>query len=251
MLYACILFNDETSNTEQLNIIITGASRGIGFETTKILSQDADHHLVVISRNIEKLKVLKEECKSINPNTKVFPVEFDLESSDFEKQLLPKILKHISSVDILLNNAGVLINKPFQELSQKDFHKTFDVNFFSIIKLIQVLIPLMEKRSSSIVNISSMGGFQGSKKFSGLSAYSASKAALAILTECLAEELKEINIAVNCLALGAADTEMLQQAFPGYKAPLSAGQMARFIADFCINGHKYYNGKIIPVSLSL
>ena len=104
--------------------------------------------------------------------------------------------------------------------------------------------------NSHIVNIGSMGGFQGSAKFKGLSLYSAAKGAVAVLTESMAEEFKERGIKVNALALGAVQTEMLASAFPGYKAPLTAGQMAEFIADFALNGHKYFNGKILPVSLS-
>ena len=95
-----------------------------------------------------------------------------------------------------------------------------------------------------------MGGFQGSSKFPGLSAYSASKAALANLTECLAEELKEKNICANCLALGAVQTEMLETAFPGYVAPVKSREMASFIAYFATRGHQFYNGKILPVSVS-
>jgi NAD(P)-dependent dehydrogenase (short-subunit alcohol dehydrogenase family) len=73
---------------------------------------------------------------------------------------------------------------------------------------------------------------------------------LACLTECLAEEFKEKNIAFNCLALGAVQTEMLVEAFPGYKAPLTAEEMAEFIMSFSLDGQKYLNGKIIPVSMS-
>jgi NAD(P)-dependent dehydrogenase (short-subunit alcohol dehydrogenase family) len=95
-----------------------------------------------------------------------------------------------------------------------------------------------------------MGGFQGSAKFKGLSLYSASKGALAILTECMAEEFKEKNINVNCLALGSVQTEMLAKAFPGYKAQSSPAEMAEFIANFALNAYKQINGKIIPVSAS-
>ena len=107
-----------------------------------------------------------------------------------------------------------------------------------------------KKNKTHIINIGSYGGFQGSTKFSGLSAYSSSKAALANLTECLAEEFKNFNIAVNCLALGAVQTEMFQKAFPGFSAQSTPGQMAQFIADFALNGHKYFNWKIIPVTVS-
>lgn len=104
------------------------------------------------------------------------------------------------------------------------------------------------REGGHIVNISSMGGFQGSVKFPGLSAYSASKGALAILTECLAEELKDKNIKVNCLALGSSQTEMFEAAFPGMQAGTLAFEMGRYVADFALNGSKYFNGKIIPVS---
>jgi NAD(P)-dependent dehydrogenase (short-subunit alcohol dehydrogenase family) len=103
---------------------------------------------------------------------------------------------------------------------------------------------------SHIINISSMGGFQGSSKYRGLSYYSASKAAIACLSECLAEEFSESGIRVNCLALGSVQTEMLAEAFPGYKAPVDASEMAHFISDFALNGSKYFNGKIIPVAIN-
>lgn len=95
-----------------------------------------------------------------------------------------------------------------------------------------------------------MGGHESTSKFSGLSAYSASKAALANLTECLAEEWKTEGISVNCLMLGAVNTEMLGEAFPGYQAPLNAVEMADFICDFSLKGNTFFNGKLLPVSLS-
>jgi 3-oxoacyl-[acyl-carrier protein] reductase len=112
--------------------------------------------------------------------------------------------------------------------------KVFAVNVFGLMEVCQTIIPFMTN-GSHIVNIGSMGGFQGSAKFPGLSVYSSSKSAVAGFSECLAEELKEQKIAVNCLALGAAQTEMLGEAFPGYEAPVSAHQMAQYIADFSLN----------------
>jgi NAD(P)-dependent dehydrogenase (short-subunit alcohol dehydrogenase family) len=108
----------------------------------------------------------------------------------------------------------------------------------------------MMPSGSHIVNISSMGGFQGSSKYKGLSYYSASKSALACLTECLANEFSEYGISVNCLALGSVKTEMLDKAFPGYKAPVDAKEMAEFISDFALTGHKFFNGKILPVAVT-
>jgi NAD(P)-dependent dehydrogenase (short-subunit alcohol dehydrogenase family) len=145
--------------------------------------------------------------------------------------------------------AGLLVSKPFEDLSGLDFDRMFDVNVKSVFLIVRSLIKYFPK-NAHIVNISSIGGVQGSVKFSGLSLYSASKAAVCILTECLAEELKPHDIQVNCLALGAVQTEMLSEAFPNYKAKLSANEMGKYIVDFAINGNKYFNGKVLPVSVS-
>ena len=234
-----------------MNIIVTGASRGIGYELVKILSADSKHTIIAVSRNGQKLKQLKEDCLIANVSSKVIPVVCDLSNKNAIKGLISEISEEIKSVNILINNAAAMLNKPFGEVSTTDLEYVYNVNVFSVIRLIQGIIPLLDiDQKSHIVNISSMGGFQGSAKFAGLTAYSSSKAALACLTECLAEEFKEKNIAFNCLALGATQTEMLNEAFPGYKAPLTADKMAAFIADFSLNSHLYMNGKIIPVSLS-
>ena len=232
-----------------MNIIITGASRGIGFEIVKQLSESPENNIVAVSRNMERLEILKQQCKNINPDANVYPVGLDLNNRDLADSMVNEVLSFIPSVDILVNNAGLLINKSFGELSDMDIDLMFETNVKSVFRLIRILLPYFNKESH-IVNISSMGGFQGSAKFPGLSAYSASKGALAVLSECLAEEFKEMKIKVNCLALGAVQTEMLEKAFPGYKAPLSSKEMALFIKDFALNGHKFFNGKILPVSLS-
>ena len=107
-----------------------------------------------------------------------------------------------------------------------------------------------QQRKLHVVNIGSMGGVQGSVKFPGLSAYSSSKAALANLTECLAEEYKETPIRFNCLALGSVNTEMLKDAFPGFEGSNEPNEMAKFIKEFALTGYKFYNGKVLPVATS-
>src|SRR5690606_3161233 len=99
-----------------------------------------------------------------------------------------------------------------------------------------------------IVHISSMGGFQDSAKFPGLIAYSSSKAALACMAQCMAEEMKEKGVRSNCLALGSVDTEMLRTAFPGYRTQMSPIEMGAFIARFAMEGHHLFNGKVLPVA---
>ena len=234
-----------------MNIIITGASRGIGRETAKIFAANKENLIIGISRNKDKLHNLKIECRDKGAG-KIIPLVFDLENiKKNEKKIYDFVIGHMKSVDILINNAGFLQKTLFSETSGDTAERTFNINFFAPAQLIKLLLPLMGKgKRSHVLNISSMGAVQGSAKFPGLAYYSASKAAIANLTECLAEEYKEHNTAFNCLALGSANTEMFNEAFPGYKAAVSAQEMAVLISDFAVKGHKYFNGKIIPVSVN-
>ena len=234
---------------EKTNIIITGANKGIGFELVKYFTGIENNNIIAISRNIDKLNVFSLE-KNLKHSSKVFPIQFDLSSDNYEKKLLSLILKISDRIDILINNAGILINKPFIQQTDRDFDEQFNTNVKAVFKLTRLMCPYLSK-NAHIVNISSMGGFQGSAKFNGLSLYSASKGALAIFTECIAEEMKNKDIKANCLALGAAQTEMLESAFPGFNTTVSAEKIATFIADFALNAHHFINGKIIPVSLSI
>lgn len=229
------------------NILIAGAGKGIGFELVKHLMTNENCQILAISRNTKQLEELVENQKP--KSSRIIPLSLDLSSHDFTDRLQDCQNKNKFLPNIVIYNAGLLINKPFSALSGSDFDQLFEVNIKGAFRLFQALIPDLPE-GSHLLGISSMGGYQGSAKFPGLSIYSASKAALAVMMECLAEELKERKISANALALGAAQTAMLEEAFPGYSAPLSAAEMASFIADFAINGGRYFNGKILPVSLS-
>ncbi len=237
-----------------MNILITGSGRGIGYQTALELAAGQNAGVFAVSRNLKNLEKLQTEALRMNPSAKIIPFEFDLECGNINELVL-EVQQRCGKLDALINNAASIVVKPFEELSEKDFSRLFHLNVVRVAELTRQLIPLLERKEktdlkSHIVNISSMGGFQGSAKFAGLSAYSSSKAALCGLTECLAEELKEKHIAVNCLCLGAVQTEMLEQAFPGYQAPLGPQQMGKYIAGFALGGQHYFNGKILPVSLS-
>jgi short-subunit dehydrogenase len=224
------------------NILIVGASTGIGEEMTKLFAQNKSNTILAISRNVESNTDFENLenviCKNI-----------DLESTNLKTDL-HQFLDSFQSIDFVVFNAGKLINKPFLELSEEEIVSSYKVNVLSAFSVFQVVLPKMKNPNSHVVTISSMGAFQGSVKFSGLSSYSSSKAALTNLTEMLAEEFKDSNVSFNCLCLGAAQTNMLEQAFPGYQAPVSAEKMAEYIVDFTLNSNQWLNGKIIPVSLS-
>lgn len=220
------------------NIIITGASRGIGLALIKQLHDN--HNIIAVSRHPEVLQAFS------NVNTVV--IDF-LRENDM-KQLLPAVNEFFKGkVDVVIHNAGLLINKSFLELTQDDFFNMYKVNVLAVAEMNKLLIPMLQP-NAHVVSISSMGGVQGSMKFSGLTGYSSSKGALITLSEVLAEEFKDHSIAFNVLALGAVQTEMLKEAFPGFKAPVTSEEMAEFIAHFALTGHKYFNGKIIPVANS-
>lgn len=222
------------------NIIITGTSRGIGFEMVKLFAE-AGHQVLALSRNEKPVKDLKLQ------NVTTF--SFDLNDTEAYQKVIDFIDSDWEHVDVLINNAGALLNKPFADISMSDFESVYKTNVFGVAELTRKIIPYT-KKMSHVVTISSMGGVQGSMKFPGLAAYSSSKGAVITLTELLAEEYKETGPCFNVLALGAVQTEMLEEAFPGYVAPTTAIEMAQYIFDFSLNGNAYYNGKMLQVSNS-
>ncbi len=233
-----------------MNIVITGASSGVGYETALKLIENTSNKVVALARSEYKLQNLLKTSISRNPDGVLLPLKFDIVNGEYDTVLIPFLKKNFSDIDILINNAGGLINKSFEELDQLDFVSMLQSNFLGHVKMIQNLLPLFAAKGAHIVNIGSMGGFSGSTKFPGLAAYSASKAALHNLTECLAVELEKRNIKVNCLSLGSAQTEMLEKAFPGYKSPVKAIDMGKLVSNFALTGHHFFNGKILPVSIT-
>ena len=231
-----------------MNIVVTGASRGIVYELVKLLARDPSRNILAMARNLKALEELKSACRK-QYGSEISIERVDISGNGFADTLGKTMEKVMPRVDILVNTAGLLINKPFGKLDGVDFDRIFSVNVKGPFLLTRMLLPRFN-HPAHVVNIGSMGGFQGSVKFPGLSLYSASKGALAVLTECMAEEFGEQGVRVKCLALGSAQTEMLAEAFPGFRSPVSAGQMAAFIADFCLNGHLYFNGKVLPVAVT-
>ena len=217
-------------------LLITGAGKGIGFATAKLASQQG-HNVIALSRNIDALNEL----------TGVQSFSVDLADPKAIQQFVEQ-LKGVK-IDVLLNNAGLLTNNPVAESDFAGYEAIYKVNVFGLAELTRLVLPLMEKEGH-VVNISSMGGIQGSAKFPGLSIYSSSKAAVITMTELWAEEFKATGPRFNALALGAVQTQMLEKAFPGFKAPINAANFAEYVLDFCLTAHRYYNGKVLQVSSS-
>ena len=231
-----------------MNVVITGASSGIGYQTAYRFAVEHGAKVVAIARRGNRLSELRESVLREDCSGEIIPIELDLERIE-KADLYNKVYNKVDSVDILINNAAKLFSKPFLEISTDDLKSMYGVNVFSIYMVIQALFPLMEKgKWKHIVNITSIGGLGGTQKFSGLSGYSSSKGAVTILTECLAEEMREMGFKVNGLAFGAVQTEMLSKAFPGYVAPVTDVEISKFLMDFSMKGHQFFNGKVLPVS---
>tara|TARA_B100001250_G_C19812454_1_gene796388 strand:- start:3064 stop:3741 length:678 start_codon:yes stop_codon:yes gene_type:complete len=220
------------------NIIITGTSSGIGFELVKIFAQKKNR-VLALSRDNSKLRDLKLDG--------VDAIDFDINNPD--ESMLDQFINSVNRIDVLINNAGYLVKKTFEETTLADFQNIYSTNVFSVAMLVQRTISYMHE-GSNVINISSIGGVQGTIKFPGLSAYGSSKGALNILTEILAEEYKDKKVHFNSLALGSVQTKMLEEAFPGYKASTSAENMAKYIYNFATEGYKLMNGKVVSISSS-
>lgn len=231
-------------STEQRFVVVTGASKGIGRATTLALVKEHGCSVLAIGRSAEELNSLYKEAGG-----GVEILVLDITGPNAVELLLRSVAGR--RVHGLINNAGLLITRPFGLWTEKDMGSLFQTNVFAPVLLAQALLPALQgKIPGHIVNIGSMGGFQGSAKFQGLLAYSASKAALANVTECMAEEFKDLGVRVNCLCIGAVDTDMLRAAFPGYTAQVGTSSMGAYVAQFILEGHKLFNGKVLPVSSS-
>ena len=220
------------------NIIVTGTSRGIGLEIALQFAK-AGNRVLAVSRN---------SAKELEVNKNIVCLQADITKEEDLKKVGQYIQHNWEGrIDVLVNNAGAIVNKPFEEITTAEFEYVYRVNVFAVAALTRICIPFMST-GSHVVTVSSMGGIQGSVKFPGLAAYSSSKGAVIILTELLAEEFKERGISFNAVALGAVQTEMLEEAFPGYKEPLAPAEMANFLVDFALNGQRYFNGKTLEAS---
>jgi short-subunit dehydrogenase len=228
-------------------VVVTGASRGVGRATARSLVEVHGCNVVAVSRDAAGLASLRTECGTRAEALETLPLDLAAPGG------IAEVRRHLEGRRLhgLVNNAGLLIKQDWGGWTMDDLQRLFLLNAAVPLLLTQALSDrLGGDPVGHVVNIGSMGGFQGSVKFPGLAGYSASKAAAANITECMAEELKDSAVRCNCICLGAVDTAMLRVAFPGYTAPVGPDEVGRYVARFVMEGHKLFNGKVLPLALS-
>ncbi len=215
-------------------ILVSGSSSGIGFAICEE-SKKQGHKVIGISRNINS------QASELG----VRSYSVDVTNQNQINELINNLTSENIIIDILINNAGLLIKDRFRDTSDDMFKRVYDVNVFGLANLTRALLPIINK-DGQVINITSVGGLNKSKKFPGLSAYASSKGALITLTEVLAEEYRS-RPRFNCLALGSVKTKMLAEAFPGYEAKITPDEMAKQILDFAFDQNNTRNGEIITL----
>ncbi|MFO7863972.1 MAG: SDR family oxidoreductase [Salinivirgaceae bacterium] len=226
---------------KRIDIVVTGVGGGMGNALLEALTQMPNVHVPAFTRKIDHL------ADSIKHLENVTIKQFDFLL--FNHKQLEQALSHLSKIDVLINNAGFLVNKPIGQMNPMDIHQIIQVNLTGTILFTQACIPNLKLASKAhVVNISSMAGVQGSTKFAGLAVYSAAKSAICTFTESMAQEFAGSDIHFNCIALGAVHTKMFTEAFPGQQAPQNPADIVPFIVDFALNNQSLFNGKIIPLA---
>lgn len=225
-------------------VLVVGAGKGIGYESVKNLLNKGVF-VVALSQNLSQLEKIAEK----NQNLKLF--KLDIANENDQQGFINRMLNEKIKFNEILFTVGSLIKKDWLNFTQAEITQLYQTNVFGVYFMIRNIIQnKLYLPKLHVVTIGSMGGVPGTLKFPGMLHYSSSKAALACLTECLAEEMKGENLHFNCLSLGAVETEMKNKAFPDFQAPHNSEEMADFVINFLLNSGPFFNGKQLPVSIS-
>jgi short-subunit dehydrogenase len=239
-LIPMIQSNFDSEINQKVQVLVTGAGKGIGFDLCEVFSA-LGCHVGAISRQAN----VHFQGKNIHN------IQADIaDPYHVVKQIDKAFSQDDIHLRILIHNAGILINKPFEDLSIEEMTTMNHVNFLYPMHLTQVLLPwLRQSMQAHTLYIGSMGGFQGSLKYPGLTVYGSTKAGGAGFMESLASEYRDNNLYFNALSLGAVQTEMLTEAFPTLEESIDVRTMSKWIAQFALEGFKVVNGQNLPISL--
>lgn len=210
--------------------LITGGGRGIGAATAEALARKGAQ-VIVASRTEAELTATVAHLRAAGLNASARVV--DVADEMAVDAAFASLAQDFGRLDILVNNAAILLSGPFADMAMSDWDRLMAINLRGAVLCARQAFRLMQGRGGGIVNVSSLGGVPGTEKFPGYAAYTVSKCALTGLTEALAAEGKGCNIRVNGVAPGAVDTAMLRQAAPHLRTRTGPADVAKVIAFLC------------------
>jgi uncharacterized protein len=183
------------------NVLITGASGGIGYELAKLFARDR-HNLILVARSADKLTQVAAELQA--PGVAVKTIPLDLTAALAPKFLFDQLQREAVSVDILVNNAGFGWHGEFARIAEEDAVGQISLNITALTELTRLFLPAMiARRSGRILNVASTAGFQPGP---GMAVYYATKAYVISFSEAIADELRHSGVTVTCLCPGPTHT---------------------------------------------
>ena len=234
-------------------IIITGGSRGIGFGTAKFFL-DEGANVAITSKTDETLQIATKKLNG------VLGLKVDIRNQDQIDKAVKEIISHFGKIDVLINNTGIFPEfKIMDKITEDEWNEIIDVNLSGTFRFTKAVVPYMKKTGGSIINMGSVAGLKGFENFPA-DAYSASKAAIILLTKAWAIEYAEYNIRFNCICPAVIDTDMTKKSWLSSKENLqntieqhplkrigTVGDVAKAILYFASDDSSWTTGTILSV----
>ena len=238
---------------ENKTVLITGASRGIGKGIATVFAEHGANVVFTYSSSLDAANALEIELQALGVQAK----GYQSNAADFEQaqEFVENVLADFSTIDVLINNAGITKDNLLMRISEEDFDKVIEVNLKSVFNLTKaVQRTMLKQRYGSIINMSSVVGLKGN---AGQSNYAASKAGIIGFSKSVALELGSRNIRCNVIAPGFIETEMTaklsEEVVAGWRAgiPLKRGGTPKDVANACVflasDLSSYITGQVINV----
>jgi len=238
---------------ENKTVLITGASRGIGKGIATVFAEHGANVVFTYSSSLDAANALEIELQALGVQAK----GYQSNAADFEQaqELVENVLADFSTIDVLINNAGITKDNLLMRISEEDFDKVIEVNLKSVFNLTKaVQRTMLKQRYGSIINMSSVVGLKGN---AGQSNYAASKAGIIGFSKSVALELGSRNIRCNVIAPGFIETEMTaklsEEVVAGWRTgiPLKRGGTPNDVANACVflasDLSSYITGQVINV----
>ena len=233
--------------------LITGARRGIGRGIATVFAKHGANIVFTYTSSLDAANTLEKELQSLGVQAK----GYQSNAADFDQSedLVEKVLADFSTIEVLINNAGITKDNLLMRISEEDFDKVIEVNLKSVFNLTKaVQRTMLKQRYGSIINMSSVVGIKGN---AGQSNYAASKAGIIGFSKSIALELGSRNIRCNVIAPGFIETEMTsklsEEVVAGWRAgiPLKRGGTPNDVANACVflasDLSSYITGQVINV----